>query len=89
MRVDQRLDRDDGCRQSALHVAGAAAVHLAVLDDGGERIHGPAGAGLHDIDVAVEMHAGSSARALAARDDIDARIARIVAGRAAACTYST
>ncbi len=41
-RIDQSLDGDDRGRQSALHVAGAAAEELAVLDHARERIHRPA-----------------------------------------------
>src|SRR5579871_3534325 len=46
-----------------------------------ERIRAPAGAGPHDVDVAVEMHARPGRRALVAGDDIDARVALVVAWR--------
>ena len=45
-------------------------------------IQGPAAAGLHHVDMAVEVHAGPGSAALAPRDYIDARIAFAVAGRA-------
>src|SRR4051812_34067997 len=71
---DDRLDGNDRCGESAFHVAGAAAVDLAVLHDAGERIDAPAGARLHDVDVRVEMHAGARpAGAGHAADDIGTR----------------
>ena len=72
-RVDQRLHGDDGGREPALHVARAAAEELAVAHHAGEGLDGPAGAGLHHVDMAVEVHARSRRSALAARDHIDAR----------------
>ena len=73
--VDQGLDGDDGSGKPSLHVASAAAVDLTVLHHGGKWIHGPARAGLHDVDMAVEMHARSGRAAVAPRDDIEARVA--------------
>ena len=64
--VDQRFDRDDGRRKAALHVAGAPAVDSAFLHHGGERVQGPSAAGLHHIDMAVEVHARSGAPCLRA-----------------------
>ncbi len=73
---------DDRGGQAALHVAGAAAIDLAVLHHAGEGIDAPAVAGLDDVDMRVEMHAGAGRAAVEAGDDIDARIAVGVAGRA-------
>jgi hypothetical protein len=56
---EQCLHRDDGSREPALHIAGAPAIDSAVLHHGRERVEGPPAAALHDIDMAVEMHAGS------------------------------
>src|ERR1700733_15896259 len=81
-RIDQRFDRDDGCRESALHVTRTSTVHFAVSNDRGKRIDGPSGTRLHHIDMAVEVHAGPARSTFAARDDIDARMALTVAGRA-------
>src|SRR5882724_782050 len=80
--VDQCLDGDDGRREAALHVAGAPAIDPAVPYVSGERVDGPAAAALYDIDVAVEMHTRPRRGALAARNDIDARVALAVAGSA-------
>jgi hypothetical protein len=79
--VDERLHGDDGRGDPALHVAGAAAEDLAVPDDPGEGVHRPAGTGLHHVDVAVEMHAGSARPALAPRDHVDPRMALAVSRR--------
>jgi hypothetical protein len=81
-RVDERLDRNDRSGKATLHVTGAATEHLAVLDNAGERFEGPAGACLHHVYVAVEMHARTRSAALAARNHVDARIAVVVARRA-------
>src|SRR6185369_6171946 len=64
------------------HVAGAAAIHLAIAHHARKGIDAPAMSGLHDIDVAVEMDAGTRSRTFAPRHDIDARMALAVAGRA-------
>src|SRR5271156_2318998 len=79
-RIDESLDGDDGGRETALHVARAAAEELAVAHRSGKRLEGPARAGLHDVDMAVEVHARPRQSALAARDDIEARPALAVAG---------
>jgi hypothetical protein len=81
-RIDQRLDGDDGGRKSALHVAGAPPEELPVPDHAREGMHGPTRAGPHHVDVAVEVHAATGRSGLAPGDDVDARIAVIIAGRA-------
>ena len=80
--VHERLDGDDRGGEPALHVAGAAAIDLAVRDHAGEGIDRPAVAGLDDVDVRVEMDGRSARPAVEAGDDVDARIAVGVAGRA-------
>ena len=80
--LHEGFGRDDRGGQAALHVAGAAAIDLAVLDDAGKGIDAPAFAGLDHIDMRVEMDAGAGRAAVEAGDDIDARIAVGVAGRA-------
>src|SRR4029077_4754735 len=79
-RIDEGFDRDDGRRESALHVAGASAVDFAVADQRGKGVQSPAPTGLHHIDMAVEVHAGPCTIAFASRNDIDARIAIGIAG---------
>jgi len=69
-RVDQRLHRDDRRRQATFHVTGAAAVDAVVDDLGGERVVGPAGAGLDHVDMAVEMHARPGPAGLIARNHV-------------------
>jgi hypothetical protein len=49
------LDRDHRGRHAALHVAGAAAIDLAVAHHAGEGIDAPALADLDHVDVAVEV----------------------------------
>ena len=60
----------------------AAPVDLAVPDEAAERIDGPAVAGRHDVDVAVQVHDGGPGPPRAAADDVHARIARRVLGPA-------
>jgi hypothetical protein len=79
-RIDESLHGDDGSRETAFHVARAAAEELAVAHRSGKRLEGPARAGLHDVDMAVEVHARSRQSALAARDHIEARPSLAVAG---------
>ena len=55
--LEDRFDRDDRCREAALHVARAAAVDPTVAHDAGERIDRPRRAGLDDVDVRVEVDA--------------------------------
>ena len=50
-----RLDRKHRRGNAGLHVAGAAAVQLAVEDFAAKRIARPAAAGRHHVEVAVEM----------------------------------
>jgi len=80
--VDKGFDRDDRGGEPAFHVAGAAAIDAAVPQFSAERIDRPAVAGLHDIDMGVEMHAGAGRSALTARHNVPTRIAVAVAGRA-------
>ena len=49
--VEDRFDRDDGCGEAALHVAGAAAIDAPVADRAGERIERPRRARFDDVDV--------------------------------------
>ena len=66
----EHLGREHHRRDAALHVAGAAAVELAVAHDGRVRVVRPARLGLagDDVDVAVEQQAAPAARAGEARD---------------------
>ncbi len=80
--VHQGFDRDHGRGDPALHVAGAAAVDLAVPQHRRERVDGPALAGLDHVDVAVEMHTWARPAAFPAGYDIDPGIGVAVAGRA-------
>ena len=84
IRIDghEGFGRDDRGGEPALHVAGAAAIDAAVADDAGERIDAPAFAGLHHVDMRVEMHGGARAAAVETGDHIGAGIAVGVAGRA-------
>jgi hypothetical protein len=77
--IDEDFHGDDGSRESALHVARAAAEEFALTHGAGKGIDGPAGAGLYHIDMAVEVHARSRQAALAARDHVEARPALAVA----------
>jgi hypothetical protein len=52
----ERLAGMDRGRDARLHVAGPAAPDLAVADGAAERVHRPAGAGRHDVDVAVQVY---------------------------------
>ena len=76
------LGGDDAGGKPALHVTGAAAIDAAVPDLATEGIGGPAMPNLDHVDMGVEMHAGAGARALAAGDDIPARMPVAVADRA-------
>ena len=76
------LHCDDRSGKPALHVACAAAIDAAVADDSGKRVHRPVLAGLHHVDMRVEMHARPRTVAFDAADDVGARIAVVVAGRA-------
>src|SRR5690606_35749578 len=64
--LDQRFRGDDRRRDSALHVAGAAAIDPAVADGAGEGFDGPALAHFNDIDMAVEMDARAGTSPVAA-----------------------
>lgn len=66
-----RVDRG---RNSSLHVAGAASIDAAVLDDTAKRIQRPPFTGRHDIEVAVQMDGGTEGAAAAKADDIEARV---------------
>src|SRR6056297_3077389 len=77
---DEGLRRDNARRQPALHVAGPAPVYTAVAQLAAKGLHGPAMAHLDHVNMAVEMHASTGARALAPRDDIPARMPVAVAG---------
>ena len=57
-------------------------IDLAVAHDAGERIDGPALAGVDDVDMRIEMDRLARPLAFAPRDDIGARIPVGVAGRA-------
>ena len=57
MGVDESLGGDDGRRDAAFHVAGAAAIDAAVPDLTAEGIGGPAMSGFDHVVMAVEMHA--------------------------------
>src|SRR5262249_31691864 len=80
--VEDRLGSDDGGGESALHVAGAAAVDAAVAIPGRERIAGPAATGLDDVDMTVEMHAPARTAPLAPGHHVDARMAVGISGGA-------
>src|SRR3546814_10542612 len=62
--------------ETALHVAGAAAVDPAVADHPLEGLDRPAVPDRHHVDVAVEMNAGAGAPAFPPRHHVGARIAR-------------
>ena len=67
--LEQRLDGQRDHREARLHVAGAAAVHPAVRDDGLERRRRPAlrVARRDDVDVAVQEQRATLARAVSRR----------------------
>ena len=68
----EHLGREHHRGDAALHVAGAAAVELAVADDGRVRVVRPARLGLarDDVDVAVQQEAATAAGAGEARDQL-------------------
>ncbi len=80
--LDECFHRDDRGCQPALHVAGSAPVDLPVGEFRPERVKGPSAPGLDHVDVAVEVDALSRQRSFAPRNDIPARMAVTVAGRA-------
>ena len=80
--VTEDLCSDDRGGKAALHVAGAAAVDLAVLELAAERIEGPAAAGFDHVVMRVEVHRLARPAALAPGDDVPARILVAVADRA-------
>ena len=80
--VEEGFGGDDRGGEAALHVAGAAAVDLAVAQLAAERIGGPAGADLDHVVVRVEVDGVAGRRALAAGDEVPARMLVAVAGRA-------
>src|SRR6185369_1819703 len=73
--VEDRLNSDHGGGEAAFHVASPATVKPTVLDDAGERIDRPILTRFNDIDMAVEMDAGSGAAAFDPGHDISARMA--------------
>src|SRR5690606_6158544 len=68
--------------EPALHVAGAAAEDLAVLELAAEGIGGPARADFDHVAMRVEMHCLAWKAALTAGDEVPARIPVAVARRA-------
>jgi hypothetical protein len=75
------LGRKDGGRDAGFHVADTAADDAAVAKHTGKRIHRPAIARRHDIDMSVQMDDGPGA-APARADDVDAWVAGRVLGAA-------
>ena len=72
MGVDEGFGGDDGGRDAAFHVAGAAAIDAAIPDLTAEGIGGPAMSGFHDVVMAVEMHAVAGRGPLDSRDHVPA-----------------
>ena len=73
------LGSEDGGRQAGLHVSRAAAVEVPVAYLTAERVDGPAFAGRHDVDVAVQVERGSRGATASPAQDVDLRTLRIVA----------
>jgi len=59
--IEQRLDGDDGSGEAALHIARASAEEFSSLTLP-QRAPPSSRAGLDDVDMAVEMHAGPRSR---------------------------
>ena len=68
--------------QTAFHVAAAATVNFAVLDLAAKGRGGPAGAGFHHVDVAVEVYAFTIGFSLITRHHVDPRMGVAVPRRA-------
>ncbi len=79
--VHEHFRRDDGSGEAALHVAGAASIDAAVLHDAGIGVDRPAFAGLHHVDMRVEMHRGAVAASVEPGNDVGARVAVRIARR--------
>ena len=76
------FDGEERRGDSGLHVARSAAVDPAVDDVTAKRIARPALAGRHDVEMAVQVHDRVRRASMPGPDDVDARVALGVFGKA-------
>ena len=76
-----RLGREDGGSEAPLHVRAPAPVDAVAAHRAAERLHRPAVAGRHDVEVAVQVHAGPRVPPAANADHVDARVVGPVLGK--------